>query len=90
MEAPPFWGENTIASSRFHEPPQPEGTSHSDCSGPPQDLDGDGAVEAGVAGLVYLAERAGADRGEDFIRAELFACLEQHISVEVQFSRSGS
>jgi len=35
MEVPLFWGENTITSSRFHDPPQPEGTSHSNCAEPP-------------------------------------------------------
>ena len=35
-----------------------------------QDLDGDRAIEAGVAGLVDLAHAAGADRGLDFVRPE--------------------
>jgi hypothetical protein len=35
MEAPLAWGENTMTSSRFHDPPQPAVTSHSDWAGPP-------------------------------------------------------
>ena len=35
-----------------------------------EDLDGDGAVQAGVAGFVYFAHAAFADLGGDGIRAE--------------------
>ncbi len=35
-----------------------------------QHLDGDRAIEAGVAGFVHLAHAAFANSGEDFIRAE--------------------
>ncbi len=35
-----------------------------------QDLDGDDAIEARVAGLVDLAHAAGAEGGEDLVRAE--------------------
>ena len=43
-----------------------------------EDLDGDGAVEAGVAGLVDLAHAAGADGGEDLVRAEAGTRREGH------------
>ena len=43
-----------------------------------QDLDRDGAVEPGVAGFVHFAHAAGAERGEDFVRAELVSCVEGH------------
>lgn len=39
-----------------------------------QDLAGYGAIESCVAGLVHLAQAAGSDRGEDFVKAELIAC----------------
>ena len=35
-----------------------------------QNLDGDGAVEPRVAGFVHFAHASGAERGEDFVRAE--------------------
>jgi hypothetical protein len=35
-----------------------------------EDLESDGPVEAGVAGLVPLAHAAGADRGDDFTGPE--------------------
>ena len=54
-----------------------------------QDLDGDGAVEPGVAGFVHLAHASGADRGEDLVGAEFFACGERHLSESAKFSRSG-
>ena len=43
-----------------------------------EDLDGDGAVEAGVAGLVHLTHAALADLGGDLVRAERGAGLERH------------
>ena len=41
-----------------------------------QDSDGDGAIEARIAGFVHLARPAGAQQGEDFVRAELIACTD--------------
>ena len=38
-----------------------------------QDLDRDGAIEAGVAGFVDLAHAAGTERRDDFVRAEASA-----------------
>jgi hypothetical protein len=38
-----------------------------------QDLDGDGAVEPCVAGLVHLTHAAGANGREDFVRPEFVA-----------------
>ena len=35
-----------------------------------QDLDRDGAIEARVAGFIHLAHATGAERADDFIRAE--------------------
>ena len=35
-----------------------------------EDFDGDGAVQAGVAGFVHLAHAARAEGGEDFVGAE--------------------
>ena len=54
-----------------------------------QDLDGDGAVEPGVAGFVHLAHAAGAERGEDLVGAEFVASVEGHLSESVKSSRSG-
>ncbi len=53
-----------------------------------QDLDGDGAVEPRVAGLIDLSLSPSPDRGEDFMSAEFIAWLERHITGEVQFSQS--
>ena len=50
-----------------------------------QDLDGDGAVEPRVAGLVHFAHSSSADRGEDFVGAEFFAGGERHIRDPAQF-----
>jgi hypothetical protein len=43
-----------------------------------QDLDGDGAVEARIAGLVDLAHAARADLGGDTVRAERGTGLQGH------------
>ena len=43
-----------------------------------EDFDGDGAVEAGVFGFVDFAYAAGADGGDDFVRAEFVAGAEGH------------
>ncbi len=43
-----------------------------------QDLDGDAAVEAGVAATIDLSHAASTERGEDFIRAKLGARREGH------------
>jgi len=43
-----------------------------------EDLDGNGSVEAGVAGLVHLAHAAGANGEEDFVRAETGAGRKGH------------
>ena len=43
-----------------------------------QDLDGDGAVQTGIAGLVDLAHPARAEGGLDLIRAERRARREWH------------
>ena len=43
-----------------------------------QHLDGDGAVQAGVGGLVDLAHAAGAEGGVDLVGAEGGAGLERH------------
>ena len=43
-----------------------------------KNLDGDRAVEAGVAGLVDLAHTPGADRAEGFVGAEPRASGECH------------
>jgi hypothetical protein len=45
-----------------------------------EELDGNAAVEARVAGLVYLAHAARADGGLDLVRAEAGAGQERHIS----------
>ena len=45
-----------------------------------EDLDGDGAVQAGVAGLVDLTHAARADEREDLVRAELYSCFQGHRS----------
>ena len=44
-----------------------------------QHLDGDGAVQAGVAGLVDLAHTPGAEGGLDLVRAEGGAGIEWHV-----------
>ena len=54
-----------------------------------QNLDRDGAVEPGVAGFVHLAHAAGAERGENLVRAEFVASVEGHLSESDKFSRSG-
>ena len=46
-----------------------------------QDLDGDGAVEAGVGGFVDLAHAPGAERGVDLVGAERGAWLKWHRSI---------
>jgi hypothetical protein len=43
-------------------------------------LDGDDAVETSVAGLLHLAHAALADRGKDFVRAEVVADRQRHVS----------
>ena len=43
-----------------------------------QDLDGNGAVQAGVGGFVDLAHTARAEGGFDLIRAECGAWAEMH------------
>ena len=50
-----------------------------------QDLDGDGAVEASVAGPVHFAHSSSADRGEHFVGAESVAGGERHIRDRAQF-----
>ena len=45
-----------------------------------EDLDGDRAVEAGVASLVNLSHAPGADQAEDFVRAEPRARSQRHCS----------
>ena len=42
-----------------------------------QDLDGDDAIEPGVAGLVDLAHTAGPEGGENLVRAEAVAGLQR-------------
>ena len=49
-----------------------------------QDLDGDGAVEAGVAGFVDLAHAARAEGDVDLVGAERGAWRERHGSVTGQ------
>src|SRR6185436_914451 len=43
-----------------------------------EDLDGDGTIEAGVAGAIDLAHAARAERGHDFVRAEAGSRIERH------------
>ncbi len=43
-----------------------------------QDLDGDGAIEAGVAGAVDLAHAPGADQAEDFVWTQARASSQRH------------
>ena len=43
-----------------------------------QHLDGDGAIQAGVAGFVDLTHAPSAERGVDLIRAEGRAWLQRH------------
>ena len=50
-----------------------------------QDLDGDRAVEASVAGLVDFAHSSSADRGEHLVGAESVAGGERHIRDRAQF-----
>ena len=50
-----------------------------------QDLDGDRAIEAGVARLVDFSHSSSADRGEDFVGAESVAGGERHIRDRAQF-----
>ena len=42
-------------------------------------LDGDRAIEPGVARAVDLAHAARAERGDDFVRTETRACFERHV-----------
>src|SRR5207249_7433943 len=44
-----------------------------------QNLDGDVAIQAGIAGAVDLAHTAGAERSEDFILAKLGARDQRHV-----------
>ena len=44
------------------------------------DFDGDGAVEPRIAGTVYFAHPARAQRGENLVRAEAGTGGERHIS----------
>src|ERR1039458_8931325 len=46
---------------------------------PGQHLDGYLPAEFGVLGAVHLAHTAGADGGEDFVRAEFVAGRERHV-----------
>ena len=48
-----------------------------------QDLDGDDAIEPGVAGFVDLTHAPGANQGEDFVCAESGAGREGHAVVAV-------
>jgi hypothetical protein len=43
-----------------------------------EDLEGDGAAEAGVAGLLNLAHAPGPEKAEDLVRPEASARLERH------------
>src|SRR4029077_9205179 len=45
-----------------------------------QNLDGDGAIEAGIGGAIDFAHAAGSDRPDDFVRAEFGAGGEGHAS----------
>jgi len=53
-----------------------------------QPLDGNDAIEAGVARLPYFAHAACADGREDLVGAEFFAHRKRH-EESVQFSGSG-
>jgi len=53
-----------------------------------QPLDGNDAIEAGVARLPHFAHAAGANGCEDFVGAEFFAGGQRH-EESVQFSGSG-
>ncbi len=55
---------------------QPLGVVH---EGVGQDLQGDIAVQLGVAGLIDFAHAAGANGGDDFIDAERGAGFERHV-----------
>ena len=46
--------------------------------GPGKDLDGDRAIEPGVAPAVDLAHAASAERRDEFVRAESRACVKGH------------
>ena len=48
-----------------------------------KNLDGDGAIEAGIDRAIDLAHAAGADRRDDFVRAEFGAGGERHGGVEI-------
>ena len=43
-----------------------------------QDLESDGATQAGIAGAIDLTHAAGADGGLDFVGAQLFAGGQRH------------
>ena len=55
-----------------------------------QNLDGDGAVEPGVARFVHFSHTSSSDRGEDFVRTEFATCRKGHLSGTDQSSRSKS
>jgi hypothetical protein len=53
-----------------------------------QDLDGDDAIEAGIAGLVDVAHATGADGGENFVGSQSSPRRERHLDDSARFTRS--
>ncbi len=80
---PPRWRAGvptaTLAGACPGTPAHPRGSRvRRDVLG--EDLDGDRAVEAGVAGFVHLAHAPGPEGGDDLIRAEAGAASQRHRS----------